>query len=109
VAYVLAVGLIPDGLFVCHHCDNPPCCNPRHLFVGTIQDNLADMRAKGRGYNGSHPGKRGTENTMTKLTPEEVRAIRIDGRKQREIAEAFDISQSSVSYIKNRINWAHLD
>jgi hypothetical protein len=47
-AWELAKGPIPDGLYVLHHCDNPPCCNPAHLFLGTQIDNLADMRAKGR-------------------------------------------------------------
>jgi hypothetical protein len=48
VAYELAKGSVPDGLLVCHHCDNPPCCEPTHLFVGTVQDNTDDMIAKGR-------------------------------------------------------------
>lgn len=45
-------GPIPKGLFICHHCDNPPCCNPKHLFLGTAADNSRDMKLKKRGANG---------------------------------------------------------
>ena len=55
VAYSLSVGDIPDGMFVCHTCDNPPCCNPEHLWIGTNQDNMDDMvrknRANAKNYN----------------------------------------------------------
>lgn len=53
-AYIYSHGPIPDGLFVLHRCDVPCCINPHHLFLGTQADNMADMRAKGRGKTGLH-------------------------------------------------------
>ncbi len=54
-AWKFAVGAIPEGMFVCHRCDNPPCCNPAHLFVGSHKANTADMLAKGRQSRGPRP------------------------------------------------------
>lgn len=100
-AYSLAFGAIPEGLFVLHKCDNPPCCNPAHLFAGTHDDNMADMAAKGRSLQGERHHK-------SKLTDDEVRAIRADGRMQIEIAEAFGVTQGLVGMIKRGELWKHV-
>ena len=67
------IGEIPDGILVLHKCDNPPCVNPEHLFLGTHQDNMDDMSQKGRGRTSP---KRGNNNPHIKISDEQVREIR---------------------------------
>ncbi len=87
-------GPIPAGICVLHKCDNPPCCNPAHLFLGTKAENSADMVKKGR-------AKRGFDLPHTKISAAELDAIRsIQGLTQSAIAARFGISQAHVSNIR---------
>ncbi len=96
----IVFGPIPKGLHVLHTCDNPPCANPAHLFLGTQATNMADMVAKGRE---SHV--RGEDNGRAKLTLEQARAIRTDPRPQREIAKEYGVHQMTISKVKRGKTW----
>ena len=103
VAWELTNGPVPDGLFVCHHCDNPPCCNPAHHFLGTTQDNTADKVAKGRS-----PSLSGEAHPQAKLTAADVVAIRQlagDGASPLEIAERFGVARVTIYGIVHRRSW----
>lgn len=114
----LTYGDIPQGLHVLHRCDRPGCCNPRHLFLGTHDDNQKDSMAKGRRPTGEahgtrlHPEsvRRGENNHYAKLTTEQVYAIRaLRGHAtQGEIARQFGISGPLVGLIHQRRVWKHL-
>ena len=91
LSFILHKGPIPKGRVVMHSCDNPPCCNPKHLVLGTNEDNIRDMIEKKRG--------------SIKLTKAEVEAIKSDKRKQRIIADCYGITQSMVSRIKRGNRW----
>lgn len=75
VSFELANGPIPVGMFVLHHCDNPPCVNPTHLYAGTKADNARDAIARGRWPH--RPSLRGAESPSAKLTAEQADAIRL--------------------------------
>lgn len=123
-AYARFVGPIPACMFVCHHCDNPPCMNPSHWFLGTAAENSADRDAKGRGggwktsgdANGTrlHPDRlrRGEHHTQVKLTEQQVRWIReryaAGGIYQYELAKQYGVSQTLISAIVRRKIWQHI-
>lgn len=105
-SYELHYGPIPDGLFVCHKCDNRACVRPDHLFLGTAGDNTADMVAKGRGKSVTHPGE---AHGMAKLTEQAVRTILRSKGPARIMAAKFKVSESTIYMIRGRHIWKHIE
>jgi len=96
---------IPEGMFVMHKCDNPECCNPDHLMIGTPKENTQDMIAKGR--------KRvvaplGTENGKSVLDEEKVRFIRSSDLPHAKLAKLLKVSSSCVRGVRTGRTWGHI-
>lgn len=91
-AYELMVGPVPNGMDVCHKCDNRACVNPDHLFIGTRAENMADMVAKGRGAGGCRKH-------LTEKQVQEVRRRLNAGVSQAEVARSMNINRGTVSKI----------
>lgn len=126
-AYELEYGEYDRALHVCHKCDNPPCVNPDHLFLGTAADNVADMVAKGRNRTGkNHPfyGRkvehspefkavvsakmRGARNHQAKLNDVDAVEILRSGMSRKEAAERYGISLQTASDLIAGRTWKHL-
>ena len=99
VAWILENGAIPDGLYVCHSCDNPKCCNVEHLFLGTPRENMLDKESKGRGA--KPPVHWGESHHNAKLTYEQVCDIRASDKTLRELSEAYDTSENTIHRIRH--------
>lgn len=102
LAWMLINGPIPAGKIVCHTCDNRRCCNPAHLWLGTIAENLRDMDEKGRRVNTPHPGER---NGRAVLTAEQVAHIRDSDEMGTSLARKFGVHKSTIYSIRKRRNW----
>lgn len=105
----LFVGPIPDGLFVCHSCDNPACCNPKHWFLGTHRQNMRDMIQKGRRKDIRPPVHFGEKHPGSKLTQSQVREIReaYVGRygQKAQLAREFGVSTQQIFNILSMKHW----
>jgi hypothetical protein len=105
VSYLLEHGEVDDDLCVLHHCDNPPCVNPKHLFLGTRTDNFNDCMKKGR-WNYS-----GELNINAKITDNDAMLIiarRKLGERRDFLAAEFGLTPANIYYITSRRTWTHL-
>lgn len=100
-------GPVPPGLWVLHACDVRLCVNPEHLFLGTAEDNVADMLAKGR--NKSVSGERHGRHKLSALQVRQVRWLLVKGFSQQRIAQFFGVVQQTVSRIKTEVGWQQVD
>lgn len=107
VAYLLSNGPIPEGLLVLHRCDNPPCCNPAHLSIGTGKDNTRDMIERKR--NPDFHGEKGANCKLTTRQVIEIRELHAQGTtEQTEIARRFHVTPQAINLIVKRRNWKHI-
>ena len=106
VSYKLYVGPIPEGndhhgVCVLHKCDTPSCVNPDHLFLGTQQDNLSDMKKKGRSI-------KGAARWNSKLTDGIVRDIRASNEASIILAKKYNVIPRTINGIRGRRAWRHI-
>ena len=103
ISWEIHNGEIPENLWVLHKCDNPPCVNPEHLFLGTPRDNVIDKVKKGR-----HRDDNGEKHPMAKLKDKDVRYIRrklSDGIQGKDLAKQFNVCRMTISNIKTGRKW----
>lgn len=129
ISYRLAYGDFPKNLLVCHHCDNPPCVKPDHLFLGTHKDNFLDAKNKNRvptgvrhwtsvkpelikrGFKSPERALSGSTNPNSRLTEKDVsriRFLRSKGSKYADLAKAFNVKQDTIEGICLRRSWKHI-
>lgn len=103
ISYEAFIGPVPKGLHLLHSCDNPGCINPAHLRPGTAKENAGDRQSRGRGRD-----SRGELTGTSKLTAENVIAIRASDKSPAELATEFGVSKQRIWHVRQGKSWAHL-
>ena len=107
LSWMIHFGDIPNGICVCHHCDNPKCCNPEHLFIGSHRDNLIDRNSKGR-----YAYPKGENHSGSKLTNAAVKTIRKDYVLRKVgldfFAKLFSVDRTLIHLVLKRKIWKHV-
>jgi hypothetical protein len=106
VSFILFKEAIPEGLFILHSCDNRKCVNPDHLRIGTNQENMNDKVARGR--QAFMKGETNGRSKLKEIVVREIIELSNSGISQKEIANQFEINNSTVSKIINKKLWGHL-
>jgi hypothetical protein len=94
-------GEIPEGLFICHTCDNRVCINPEHLFLGTLQDNVSDMVAKDRQAKGSNIAN-------SKYSEDQIKDIKYGAAPVKELMNKYGMSKANICKIRQGKLWVHI-
>jgi len=117
----ILVGPIPDGALLCHHCDNPQCANPNHLYVGDGKSNVADMLERGRHWTQVEPNRarivgsqngsantwsKGEGNPKAKLAPDQAAEIASSTEKTRVLAQRYGVNRTTIQRIRSGSSWA---
>jgi hypothetical protein len=97
LSWMLHFGPIPKDMLICHHCDNPPCCNPKHLYCGTYKDNMIDCVERNRHvpYFGGRPPDHSNETII------EARKLYAGGYSMQQVADGFGLSKGYISKLIN--------
>lgn len=115
-SWVLHRGPIPSGLWVLHHCDNPPCVRPDHLFLGKAVDNNRDMQAKGRAAQGARHGSRlhpermlrGEQIWNARLRETDIPVIRSSSESSPALANRYGVTRSAINRARSGKTWRHI-
>lgn len=105
LAYFLHHGVDPGGHMVCHSCDNPPCCNPAHLWLGTNRDNQLDCEAKGRRVRRPNDGEKNGNAKLSMADLEKIRAMIAGGSTNKAIGRVFGVTHQAISRIRRGKSW----
>ncbi len=106
VAYEMTYGTLPSDRHACHHCDNPACIRPIHLFRGTHRDNMQDMHAKGRRR--AATGEASNKSHLTAVDILRIRELHSQGRAIRALGRDFSVSGTAIRFIVKRLHWTHV-
>ena len=106
VCWELVIGEVPKGINICHHCDNPRCVNPDHLFLGSQKENMRDMITKGRASPtyGTYNGRSVLDNDKVL----EIRKLSKSGNSFAELGRMYGVNESAISRAVKHITWGHL-